>query len=266
MKGFLARNGWNEFVEQPDYPDEAFRTAWGVADRYIFEALVERQKLARSKGEKLFATLLSVSNHKPYLIPPESPVNQRGLRGRSLGVAYADECMGAYLDALEAEGLLDDTLVLLVGDHGARVYGSEKIPAPSYRIPALFLAPDARWKGVQLDRLCSQIDLAPTLLALAGIGEETPFLGSSVLGQPSLGGRAFLQHNRDVGILTDTTLVVLGLQKRVEYYARSGRESDAFTLLTEPQITPALRELAADATAVFQAAYERYEAREYRYP
>ncbi len=266
MKGFLAKNGWDEFVEQPDYPDEAFRTAWGVADQYIFEALLERQKQARARGEKLFATLLSVSNHKPYLIPPESPVNQRGLKGRSLGVAYADECLGAYLDALAAEGLLDDTLVLLVGDHGARVYGSEAIPAPSYRIPALFLAPDARWKGARVDRLCSQIDLGPTLLALAGIEDPVPFLGSSVLGQPSDGGRAFLQHNRDVGILTDTTLVVLGLQKRIEYYTRSGRASDAFTLLPEARATSAQRELALDATAVFQSAYERYEAREYRYP
>jgi len=266
MKGFLSKNGWNEFVEQPDYPDEAFRTAWGVADRFIFEALLERQEKARASGEKLFATLLSVSNHKPYLIPPESPVNQRGLRGRSLGVAYADECMGAYLDALADRKLLDDTLVLLVGDHGARVYGSEKIPAPSYRIPALFLAPDPRWKGARIDRLCSQIDLAPTLLALAGIREATPFLGSSVLGQPSLGGRAFLQHNRDVGILTDDTLVVLGLHKRIEYYTRSERESDAFTPLSETQVTPLQRELALDATAVFQAAYERYEARAYRYP
>ena len=266
MKGFLEKNGWKEFVEQPDYPDDAFRTAWGVADRYIFEALVERQKKARASGEKLFATLLSVSNHKPYLIPPESPVNARIPRSRRAGVAYADECMGAYLDALAKEKLLDDTLILLVGDHGARVYGSERIPAPSYRIPALFLSPDPRWKGARIDRLCSQIDLAPTLLALAGIAEPAPFLGTSVLGLPSEGGRAFLQHNRDVGILTDRVLVVLGLQKRIEYYTRSGRESDEFQLLPEKQVTPELRELALDGTAVFQSAYERYEAREYRYP
>jgi phosphoglycerol transferase MdoB-like AlkP superfamily enzyme len=266
MKSFLERNGWNEFVEQPDYPEDAFRTAWGVADRWIFEALLERQKQARAQGEKLFATLLSVSNHKPFLIPPESPVNARIPRSRRAGVAYADECLGAYLDALAREHLLDDTLLLLAGDHGARVYGSEKIPAPSYRIPALFLAPDARWRGARIERLCSQIDLAPTLLALAGIDEPTPFLGTSVLGQPSEGGRAFLQHNRDVGILTDTTLVVLGLQRRVEFYTRSGRESDEFRLLREREVTPALRELALDGTAVFQAAYERYEARAYRYP
>jgi arylsulfatase A-like enzyme len=172
--------------------------------------------------------------------------------------------LGGWLDAARAEGLLDDALVLVVGDHGARVYGSQTIPAPSYRIPALFLVDDARWKGVRCERLCSQIDLAPTLLALAGIEEPSPFLGSSVLGQPGLGGRAFLQHNRDVGVLTDSALVVLGLQKRVEYYTRTDRESDAFTLVPESRVTPELRELADDATAVFQAAYERYEARAYR--
>ena len=39
------------------------------------------------------------------------------------------------------------SVVLVVGDHGARVYGSELIPVESYRIPALFLAPDPRWRG-----------------------------------------------------------------------------------------------------------------------
>lgn len=264
MKSFLASNGWDEFVEQPDYPDEAFRTAWGVADRWIFEALLERQQRAKQSGEKLFATLLSVSNHKPYDVPPQSPVVQRVRKGRWRAVAYSDECIGAYLDALAARGLLDDTLVLVVGDHGARVYGSEAIPVESYRIPALFVAPDPRWQAQRIERLCSQIDLAPTLLALAGVGGPTPFLGTSVLDLPSEGGRAFVQHNRDVGMLTDTTLVVLGLQKHVEFYRRASRLSDSFELVREKDVSAAERELALDATAVFQNAYERYEAREYR--
>ncbi len=264
MKSFLASNGWDEFVEQPDYPSDAFRTAWGVADRWIFEALLERQRRARREAQPLFATLLSVSNHKPYDVPPQSPVQQRVRAGRWRAVAYSDECIGAYLDALEAEGMLADTLVLVVGDHGARVYGSEAIPVESYRIPALFLSPDPRWQAQRVERLCSQIDLAPTLLALAGFSGPTPFLGTSVLGLPTEGGRAFVQHNRDVGMLTDQTLVVLGLQKRVEFYARESRTSDVFELVPAKRITPALRELERDATAVFQNAYERYEARDYR--
>ncbi len=263
MKSFLGRNGWDEFVEQPDYPADAFRTAWGVADRWIFDALVARQLAARANHERLFATILSVSNHRPFDIPAESPVAKRELDRRWRGVAYADECLGRYLDRIRAEGLLDDTLLLIVGDHGARVYGSEAIPAPSYRVPALFLASDVRWRGARIDRLCSQIDLAPTLLELAGVREPTPFLGTSLLSLPAAGGRAFLQHNRDVGMVTDHALVVLGLEKSVDYYTRPSKESDLFTKVPEADVTAELRSLADDATAVFQSAYESYEARRY---
>ena len=263
MKSFLGRNGWDEFVEQPDYPADAFRTAWGVADRWIFDSLVERQLKARAAKQKLFATLLTVSNHRPFDIPADSPVVARALDRRSRGVAYADECLGRYLDRVRAEGLLDDALILIVGDHGARVYGSEQIPAESYRIPALFVVPEARWHGARIDRLCSQIDLAPTLLELAGVCEPTPFLGTSLLALPEQGGRAFLQHNRDVGMLTDHALVVLGLNRLVEYYTRPSKESDVFTRVPASEATEELRSLADDATSVFQSAYERYEERSY---
>src|SRR6185503_15369778 len=69
MGSFLEHNGWEERIERSDCPEEAFETAWGVADEYVFEALLARQLSARERGEKLFATLLTVSNHKPYEVP-----------------------------------------------------------------------------------------------------------------------------------------------------------------------------------------------------
>jgi sulfatase-like protein len=266
MESFLGGNGWDELVTEADYAEDAFRTAWGVADEYVFDALLARQEKARALGEPLFATMLSVSNHKPYDFPRDRYALEPGLHGRPGAVRYADACIGGYLDALHERGLDADTLVLIVGDHGARVYGAEDIPTQSYRIPALFVTPDARWHGRRIERLCSQVDLVPTLLDLAGIECRAPFLGTSVLGQPVDGGRAFVQHNRDVGILADRALVVLGLQKTLVTYTRSGRESHAFTLVPEAERTPELRALADDASAVFQSAYELYEARRFRLP
>ncbi|HUR27094.1 MAG TPA: LTA synthase family protein [Planctomycetota bacterium] len=267
MKPFMRANGWSEFVEQPDFPDDAFRTTWGVADEYVFDALLERQKQNAARGEPFFGTLMSTSNHKPYRTPegrvPRGPGSKPG---RLDAVRYSDWCLGRYLDAARDAGLLAHTLVLVVGDHGARVYGSEEIPTPSYRIPALFLTPGVQWRGQRIERVCSQIDLAPTLLALAGISARAPFLGESLLGQPSDGGRAFVQHNRDVGILTDTSLVVLGLQKSVYYYARSGRDSDQLTRIEPAHATPQMLELEKDLAAVFQTAYEIYQNRNYRLP
>ena len=258
MKPFILANGYDTFIEQPDYPKDAFRTIWGVADEWVLGRMLEEQLECRKKGERYCFTALTVSNHKPYYIPRGriEPLTEKP--GRDNAVAYADWALANYLDKAKAAGLLENTVILAVGDHGARVYGSEAIPAPSYRIPALFLHPDPRFRGVRWERLCSQIDLVPTLLSMAGIGYEAPFFGRDLIGLPTEGGRAFLQHNRDIGLLTDDTMVILGLQKKLFFYRRPGRDSDAFTEVLGDDVTAAMRALARDATCVFQTGYELY--------
>lgn len=266
MKAFILANGYDTFVEQPDYPKDAFRTIWGVADEWVLAAMLEQQKAARAKGQRYLFTALTVSNHKPYYIPRGrvEPLTEKP--GRDNAVAYADWAVADYLDKAKAAGLLDHTVVLVVGDHGARVYGSEEIPAASYRIPALILHPDPKWRGTRNERLCSQVDLVPTLLSLLGISCSTPFTGRDIVSLPPDGGRAFVQHNRDVGILTDTSLVVLGLQKQLYFYSRSGRDSDVFKPLQADAVTDAHRELAKDTISVFQTAYELYVNERFRLP
>jgi phosphoglycerol transferase MdoB-like AlkP superfamily enzyme len=204
-----------------------------------------------------------VSNHKPFAVPAGRVAAPGSRSGRRGAVRYADWALGRYLTRARQAHLLDHTVVLIVGDHGARVYGAEDIPVASYRIPALLLTPDPAYHGAVIDRLASQVDLAPTLLSLAGVGYDAPFFGQDLLGLPDDGGRAFVNHNRSIGILTDTALVVLGLHQRVSFYHRADRHADLFGP-TGP--SPALRELARDAEAMFQTAYRRYEDRAYRLP
>lgn len=85
-----------------------------------------------------------------------------------------------------------------------------------------------------------------------------PFLGRNLADLPVEGGRAYVQHNRDVGILTDDALVTLGLQREVNCYRRSGRQSDSFA-----KSSCADHELAGlvnDATAVYQTAADMLKA------
>ena len=93
---------------------------------------------------------------------------------------------------------------------------------------------------------------------MAGVSYEGPFFGQDILALPEAGGRAFLQHNRDIGLLTDESLVILGLQKKLYYYQRSGRDTDTFQLVDGKQVNAEMRDLAKDATSVFQTAYELY--------
>lgn len=259
---FMKANGFHQFIEEEHYSSKAFRTAWGVADEYIFDALLQRQLEARDESRRFFGTLLSVSNHKPFRVPPGRTNRPAGERSREGAILYSDWAMGRYLDQCREKGLMEHTLFLIVGDHGARVYGSEQIPIHSYRIPALILVPDEEYRDVKVDRLCSQIDLAPTLLDLCGLDGDVPFMGESLLGLPSSGGRAYVHHNRDVGLLTEDLLVVLGLKKTVAYYRRENRTSDVLEPIPPAAVTEDQARIADLAAAVFQTAYEHYQGKQ----
>jgi phosphoglycerol transferase MdoB-like AlkP superfamily enzyme len=321
MRSFALRNGWQSFIEDgligaSHYPDDAYRTAWGVADEYLFTELLARQRAAKRDGVPYFATALTTSNHKPYLTPDTRPAvasqerfivwalglalagyfswrffahsigrarlataigvvsvvtmvlvwsNSRPHGTREGAVRYADRALAEYLDAAKAEGLLDHTIVLFVGDHGARVYGAAEIPAESYRVPALLLAPESKYHGAKIERLCSQVDLAPTLLSLAGIDHYSPFFGSDLLSLPPDGpGRAWLIHNRDIGLLTDRLLIVLGLRHTWSAYMRDDRDSDEFVRVEPGAGGGCERSMVDRAAAVFQLASTLYEGHRYR--
>jgi phosphoglycerol transferase MdoB-like AlkP superfamily enzyme len=262
VKPFMLANGFQTFVEQSDYPPDAFRTIWGVADEIVLDEMIARQQAANRLGRHWFGTALTVSNHKPFAVPPGRvtwPTEKSHRRGAML---YADWALGRYLTKARQAHLLDHTVVLVVGDHGARVYGSERIPVTSYRIPAVILTPDPAYRGAVIDRLASQVDLAPTLLSLAGVAYDAPFFGQDLIDLPATGGRAFVNHNRSIGLLTDTALVVLELHRSLAFYTRPDRRSDTFTAVTGE--TPTLRELARDTEAMFQTAYKAYRDRTFR--
>ena len=61
----------------------------------------------------------------------------------------------------------DNTLFVVVADHGARVYGKQQIPLKTYEIPLMIYAP-ARLAPRRVDTLMTQIDVAPTVLGLLG--------------------------------------------------------------------------------------------------
>jgi len=114
-----------------------------------------------------------------------------------------------------------------------------------------------------MDGLASQIDLGPTVLSLAGIGYDAPFFGHDLLGEPSTGGRAFVNHNRNIGLLADDALAILQLHQTQRFYTRAGPSSDS---LQPAPPSPRLQEIARDAAAVYQTAYHAYRTGAYRLP
>lgn len=96
-----------------------------------------------------------------------------------------DECYGRLLDTLEAEGILEETIVLFLSDHGShfRTRNAEykrSCHESSVRIPMVFRGPGFG-DGTQLSTPVSMIDVAPTLLDAAGLKTPNAMEGESVL-------------------------------------------------------------------------------------
>lgn len=170
-----------------------------------------------------------------------------------------DDNVGRVLDALAAQGILEDTLILFSGDNGYYLgeHGlGDKRSAyeESIRIPLLAHYPRRIAAGTRVDALALNIDLAPTILEVAGVSPRWTMHGASLV--PLFGGSAparwrteFLYENYQDPEYPDVTFDILSLRtehaKRVEYPGRP-EWTQVFDLRTDPL---EMRNLAQDPAA-----------------
>jgi phosphoglycerol transferase MdoB-like AlkP superfamily enzyme len=133
-----------------------------------------------SHGERIFSVVMTTSNHKPFTFPEgvEGVLAKGG--GREAGVRYADYAIGKFFEAAKSKPWFDDTLFVIVADHGARVYGREDIPIRTYEIPLILYSP-RHIKPGRVEALTSQIDVAPTVIGILGFNYDSTFFGIDVL-------------------------------------------------------------------------------------
>ena len=261
MRSFVVRNGYDRFVEQKHFEHPTFTTIWGVCDEDLYDRSIEEFRLLSAAGKPFFATVLSVSNHKPYTYPrgkiPEDPDERR----RENAVKYSDYALGQFFRAAKKEAFWTNTIFAVVADHGARVYGEQSIPIHSYEIPLLIVGPAVVKGPSRVGQLGGSLDVAPTLLGLRGRPYVTTFFGQDLLSTEPASGRALLNHNRDVGLLARERLAVLGLLKGEEFYSGNPKLAEMQPLRAP---TAADRELLNDAVALYQVADDLYMHDRYR--
>ncbi len=261
MRSFTEHNGYDRVIERKDFPNPTFTTVWGVCDEDLYSRAIEEFRAMAKTGRPFHATLLSVSNHKPFTYPkgriPENPDERK----RENAVKYADYALGRFFDAARQESFYTNTIFVVVADHGARVYGSQEIPIHSYEIPLLIAGPAVVKSPARIGCLGGQMDVAPTILGMIGRPYESMFYGRDLLHTSAEHAHVLLNHNRDIGMYRDRCLVVLGLNKTVQFYEGDPKQRE-MTLLQKPG--PVQTETEIDTIALFETADDLYMHRRYR--
>ena len=108
----------------------------------------------------------------PYY--PRDPVLLEDRAAYLSAVRFTDAHVGLVLARLEAEGILDDTLVIFMTDHGiSHARGKQFLYDEGTRIPLIVRGPGIP-RGVRREDLVEQIDLAAITLAAAGVARPVP--------------------------------------------------------------------------------------------
>ena len=168
-RGDLTREAAVKWLESAGYLPDASGTA-----------------VAKKPEQPFFVWIHFFDPHNPYdppadqakLFPPLSanPTElERDVANYDGEIHFADQEMGKLFDALASAGILDDTLVIVAGDHGEglmdhgwMLHGLQ-IYEEAVRVPFVFRWPAKLPQGTTIAEPVELIDITPTVLDLAGV-------------------------------------------------------------------------------------------------
>jgi arylsulfatase A-like enzyme/predicted Zn-dependent protease len=140
----------------------------------------------RPPDKPFFLWLHLYDAHDPYT-PPEPHASRYPGRPYDAEIAYVDELVGRFRDALAARGLLPRTALAVTADHGEGLgdhreqYHGFFVYDTTVHVPLLVRLPGGELAGRTVDTAVSHVDLAPTLLELAGLPPADGLDGESLL-------------------------------------------------------------------------------------
>jgi len=213
MKSFFLGNGFVDIVDGPRFEKIDFEASWGASDEDLYDqAHLEFERLAEG-DQPFFSLVFTSSNHSPFEFPEgKIELYDSEPKTRNNAAKYADHALGEFMQKAKNSSYWKDTIFIVVADHDSRVHGASLVPIEYFRIPGVILGEGISPKTDS--RLISHIDLAPTLLSLAGISGDMPMLGHDLTREvPVEKQRVMMQYDKNFAYMTTESVTVLQPEK-----------------------------------------------------
>lgn len=203
----LHRNGFGatEIWAADEYIYDEY-VGYGLSDRSFLNQLANKIK---NINEPFYIHAPTLTSHGPFNIASEhrvldlpKEIDESYLGGYFESINYTDRQIGMFIDMLDNGGILDDTMIVIYGDHGGvHKYYNHEIKDLSYEgdwwkeytkeIPFIIYSKD----GIHNEfyEHGGQVDIMPTILYLLGV-EDDKYKKTSM-------GRVLVNTNRDATLI-----------------------------------------------------------------
>ncbi|MGI2327693.1 LTA synthase family protein [Planococcus sp. YIM B11945] len=193
--------GFQKAYSKVDIPQEDV-LGLGTSDKGMFKFAEEEIKKQHGEGKNIYANLITLTSHTPFAIPKDEQLLKLPKQfedtytGNYLqSLRYADEAIGQFIAFLKQEGLYEQSVIVVNGDHSglhgtpmttkdnqlmAELLGRTYTIKDRFTLPFIVAGPGL-FDGEIVSHFGGQIDMMPTILNLFGIKPETPMIGHNML-------------------------------------------------------------------------------------
>lgn len=193
MRSFAQANGFETVEDNTTIKCDLkpFRITNTTLDGLNDKCIVSRyfQWLKDNKAGKKYAMMWTNQTHYPYFFDPENETaytkNNKELNHYLNALHNSDEAFGRLMSGLEERGLLQSTMVIVIGDHG-EAFGTHNqtthashIYEENILIPFLVYNP-ILCKGDTSQKITELVDIVPTIASVAGLQDHAEWQGKSV--------------------------------------------------------------------------------------
>jgi phosphoglycerol transferase MdoB-like AlkP superfamily enzyme len=250
------------------YEAENFKASsidvWGISDKNLF---LESNKVLKNQTAPFFAVIQTADNHRPYTIPdedraafrlvhyPEDSLRRFGFESNEEMNAfrYTDFCYQVFMEAARKENYFNNTIFVFVGDHGIRYSGTlERFPKSwteqgltCEHVPLLFYSPQ-RIQPKRIHDVCSQVDILPTLAALAGQSYRNTALGRDLLDTTGIPTSPVPLSREKFAFIIDHDVSTIGLVSN-DYYCLRNLKTGRTEMVSVTGNEPVVKNPATDS-------------------
>lgn len=173
MRSYLVSGGFSNLTWKEDYTSDEQKSAkWGVRDDITFETLYQ---LTTTMPQPYLIGYSTLSSHSPWDVPihhfDDEVLN---------AFYYLDQCVGNFIERLRKSPAWDNTLVVMLPDHGIFYQDIDESNPLLNHIPMIWVGGAVK-EPRRVEQICNQTDLPATLLGQLGLNHDAYTFSRDVL-------------------------------------------------------------------------------------
>ncbi|MEO8406277.1 MAG: LTA synthase family protein, partial [Chitinophagaceae bacterium] len=192
IKSYLLNGGFDPIISKSDFAAKDMNSKWGAHDGVVMQRVFDE---LNKSPKPFFAGWLTLSSHEPFETPVPVVFGGDDITNKFLNsLHYTDQVLSDFIKKCSQQSWWNNTLVIITGDHGHRLPATGK-QADDFRIPLLWLGGALKQKGMIIDKVISQIDIAATITRQAGMTENYFPFSKNILDTSTLPWAFFCFNN-----------------------------------------------------------------------